>query len=110
VSLPLSPPHSIFCSYNLNAGSGLAPCTGELTMFTAWHKTTALSSLAASFWTSSDSFTEGLDPEEFSIVAPVVTGRTGAWPKVEAITSITTEPRESLLYPIELTINYKVSH
>jgi hypothetical protein len=102
----LSPPHSIFCSYNLNAGSGLAPCTAELTMFTAWHKTTGLSSLAASFWTSSDYFINGVG--HLNIVAPVVTGRTGAWPKVDAITSITTTPRESLFFPIELTVHYKV--
>ncbi len=97
----------------MGAGSELAPCTGQLTMNTNWHKTTSLSSVAMSFWTSTASWAGTPEQllEGFNIVAPVVTGTTGAWPsKVGAISNVTTTfvDTAELEYPYILNIAYKV--
>ncbi len=107
---------SFLCTYPLvgideDFGSGLAPCTGQLTMFTDWHKTSSLSSVAMSFWTSMESWFTDNDVEileDFDIIAPVITGTTGAWPKVGAFSNVAMEFELNEMFPFILNIAYKV--
>jgi len=100
---------SFFCTYSMGAGSDLAPCTGQLTMNTNWHKTTSLSSVATSFWTNPESWDTYSALEDFDIVAPVITGTTGAWPsKVGAFSNIGVTYVDNYEFPYILNIAYKV--
>ena len=105
---------SFLCTQPEGENVGLATCTAQLTMATAWHKTSALSSVAMSFWTSTASWDEDEMLEDFNIVSPVITGTTGAWPsKVNAfsnvgITFVPVEEGEELVFPYILNIAYKV--
>ncbi len=109
---------SFLCTQPEGENVGLATCTAQLTMATAWHKTSALSSVAMSFWTSTEFWdTEVYNREDrlggFNIVSPVITGRSGAWPKVDAfsnvgITFVPVEEGEELVFPYILNIAYKV--
>ncbi len=96
---------SVTCSqeFNLNLA---APCTMILSVDTAWHKTTAVSTLTGSFWMDPNAYVEQ-NPEVITMFYPVVTGTTGAWGKPEAFQNLALTPvTEENTY--RLTMQYKV--
>ena len=103
---------SFSCTDPQVASSGLAPCTAQLTLNTDWHKKSDVSSLALSFFTSTEEWgNNNLNDirENFNIVASVITGTTGAWPsKVGAISNIGLTYVDNYEFPYILDIAYKV--
>lgn len=62
-----------------------APCTGVMTLQTDWHKTTAQSTAAFSFWADTSKILTG---QISSPIGPAVTATTGAWPKPDTVTDL----------------------
>lgn len=64
----------------------LATCTGLITLDSSWHKMTADSTAAYSFWANTTQILTGTVSEP---ITPIVTATKGAWPKPETVTDLT---------------------
>ncbi len=94
---------SVTCSADINAPA--APCTMMLSVDTAWHKTTSVSTLAGSFWMAPSVY---VDNDVITMIYPVVRGVTGAWGKPEAFQNLALTPIGTSTDNYRLTMQYKV--
>lgn len=89
----------------------MAPCTSQIVLNTAWHKTTKQSSVGVVFQMDPTVYVTTATAGQITMDNTLVTGSNGAWGKTDKIHAVMLEPiAGSNNENYELTLTYKVSH